>query len=93
MKADAQRQHALLFDALKKAEVHLELERVSTTSRYEIVVPARLESPPDRKAFALRLALGLLMGTLLCAAFIGLGELRRRFARVGQNNAATVMLG
>jgi hypothetical protein len=92
MKEEAQRQHGLLFDGLKKAEVHLELERVSTTSRYEIVVPARLESPPDRKAFALRLALGLLLGTLLSAAFMGLGELRARFARVGQNNAATVML-
>ncbi|HEX7505141.1 MAG TPA: hypothetical protein VF550_00110, partial [Polyangia bacterium] len=93
MKEEAVRQHGLLFDGLKKAEVHLELERVSTTSRYEIVVPARLESPPDRKAFALRLALGLLLGTFLCTAVIGLGELRGRFARVGQNNAATVMLG
>jgi hypothetical protein len=91
MKEEAQRQHGLLFDGLKKAEVHLELERVSTTSRYEIVVPARLESPHDRKAFALRLAMGLLLGTLLCAAVISLGALRRRFARVVQNNADTVM--
>jgi hypothetical protein len=89
MKEEAERQHGLLFDGLKKAEVHLELERVSTTSRYEIVVPARLESPPDRsRAFALRLAFGLLLGTLLIAAVIGLGELGRRFARVAQNNAA-----
>jgi pSer/pThr/pTyr-binding forkhead associated (FHA) protein len=89
MKEEAERQHGLLFDGLKKAEVHLELERVSTTSRYEIVVPARLESPPDRsRAFALRLAFGLLLGTLLITAVIGLGELGRRFARVAQDNAA-----
>ena len=87
MKGEAERQHGLLFDALKKAEVHLELERVSTTSRYEIVVPARLELPPDHKAFALRLALGLLLGTFLSAAVIGLGELRGRFARVVHNSA------
>jgi tellurite resistance protein len=92
MKEEAERQHGLLFDGLKKAEVHLELERVSTTSRYEIVVPARLEPPPGRKAFALRLAFGLLFGMLLVGAVIGSGELRRRFARVAQNNAATVML-
>jgi len=89
MKEEAERQHGLLFDGLKKAEVHLELERVSTTSRYEIVVPARLESPPDRsRAFALRLAFGLLLGMFLIAAVIGLGELGRRFARVAHNNAA-----
>jgi tellurite resistance protein len=92
MKEEAARQHGLLFDGLKKAEVHLELERVSTTSRYEIVVPVRLESPPGRKALALRLAIGLLLGTLLVAVVIGSGELRRRFARVAQNNAPTVVL-
>lgn len=92
MKAEAERQHGLLFDGLKKAEVHLELERVSTTSRYEIVVPARLESPAARKAFALRLTLGLVFGTLLVAGLMALAELRKRFARVAQNHAATVML-
>jgi hypothetical protein len=91
MKAEAERQHALLFDGLKKAEVHLELERVSTTSRYEIVVPARLESPPGGKAFAFRLALGLILGTVLIAVLIGLGEVRSRFTRVAQNNATAVM--
>lgn len=88
MKEETQRQHGLLFDGLKKAEVHLELERVSTTSRYEIVVPARLESPPGSKDFALRVALGLFLGTLLIAAVLGLGGLRRRFVHVAQDNLA-----
>jgi polysaccharide export outer membrane protein len=89
MKEDAERQHSLLFDRLKKAEVHLQLERVSTTSRYEIVVPARLESPPGRKAFALRLALGLLVGLGLATATIGLAELRKLFTRVAHKAAVT----
>ena len=92
MKEDAERQHGLLFDRLKKAEVHLQLERVSTTSRYEIVVPARLESPPGRKAFALRLALGLLVGLLLATVAIGLAELRRLFTRVAGKAAVTGLL-
>lgn len=88
MKEETQRQHGLLFDGLKKAEVHLELERVSTTSRYEIVVPARLESPPGSKGFALRVALGLFLGMLVIAAVLGLGGLRRRFVHVAQDNLA-----
>ncbi len=93
MKEEVERQHSLLFEGLKKAEIQLELERVSTTSRYEIVVPARLDAPPNRQAFALRMALGLFLGILLISAGIALNELRRRFARVAQNNAATVALG
>jgi len=87
MKQEAERQHSLLFDGLKKAEVQLELERVSTASRYEIVVPARLEPPLGRKAFALRSALGLLFATLLIAAVMVVSELRGRFGRVLQNDA------
>ena len=92
MKEDAERQHGLLFDRLEKAQVHLELERVSTTSRYEIVVPARMESAPGRKALALRLGLGLLVGLLLSAAVIGLIELRKLFARVAERAAVTGLL-
>jgi len=92
MKEDAERQHGLLFDRLKKAEVHLQLERVSTTSRYEIVIPARLDSPPGRKAFALRLVLGFLFGLLLAAAVVGVAELRKLFTRVAQKFAVPGML-
>ena len=92
MKTDAQRQHELLFDRLKKAEVHLQLERVSTTSRYEIVVPARLESPPGRKALALRLMIGLLFGMFLSAVVLGAIELRKLFARVTERAALAVLL-
>jgi len=90
MKEDAERQHGLLFDRLKKAEVQLQLERVSTTSRYEIVIPPRLESPPGRKAFALRLAMGVFFGLLLSGLVVGVGELRKLFARVAEK---TVVAG
>jgi polysaccharide export outer membrane protein len=92
MKDEAVRQHGILFDRLKKAEVQLQLERVSATSRYEIVIPARLESPPGRKIYAMRLASGLGLGLLLAALVLGIGELIRLFTRVAQGNAATVVL-
>jgi polysaccharide export outer membrane protein len=92
MKEEIERQHGLLFDRLKKAEVQLQLERVSTTSRYEIVIPARLESPPGRKAFALRMASGLCLGLLFVAIVIAFGELRRLFARAVENGALTSLV-
>ncbi len=92
MKEEVERQHGLLFDRLKKAEVQLELERVSATSRYEIVVPTRLESPPGRKAFALRLAMGLGLGLLLAAIVLAIGELRRTFARLAEKGAIAGLL-
>jgi polysaccharide export outer membrane protein len=82
----------VLFDQLQKAEVQLQLERVSTTSRYEIVVPARLEAPPGNRALALRLAMGLLLGLLVAAAVLGLGELRRMIARVSEQGALALVL-
>jgi polysaccharide export outer membrane protein len=92
MKEDAVRQHGLLFDRLKKAEVQLQLERVSTSSRYEIVVPAHLDHPPGRKAFAARLALGLGLGLLLAALVLGIIELRRMIVRVARATATSAIL-
>jgi polysaccharide export outer membrane protein len=92
MKEDAVRQHGLLFDRLKKAEIQLQLERVSTGSRYEIVVPAHLDSPPGRKAFAARLALGLGLGLLLAALVLGIIELRRIIVRVARETAVSAIL-
>jgi hypothetical protein len=87
MKEEVERQHGLLFDRWKKAEVQLQLERVSTASRFEIVIPARLESPAGRRAFALRLAIGLGLGLLLATIVLGSGELRRQFSRIAEADA------
>jgi polysaccharide export outer membrane protein len=91
-KDEAIRQHGILFDRLKKAEVQLQLERVSAISRYEIVVPARLEAAPGRKALALRLAIGLGLGILLTTLVLGIGELSKLIARVSQSSATTLLM-
>ncbi|MGB8298239.1 MAG: polysaccharide biosynthesis/export family protein, partial [Polyangia bacterium] len=92
MKEDVVRQRGPLFDRLKKAEVQLQLERVSTNSRYEIVAPARLDPPPGRKALLARLASGLGLGLLLAALVLVVGELRRLFVRVARETAAAMVL-
>jgi len=92
MKEEIERQHALLFDRLKKAEVQLQLERVSTTSRYEIVVPPRLEPPPGRRALAMRLGLGVLVGLVLAAIVLAVMELRAFLARVSERAAVAALL-
>jgi len=93
MKDEVEKQHALLFDRLKKAEVQLQLERVSTTSRYELVIPARMESAPGRKAFFLRVLFGLGLGLVLAILVMGIGELRHVFVRIAQKAAiASVFL-
>jgi len=91
MKEDAVRQHGLLFDRLKKAEIQLQLERVSASSRYEIV-PARLDYPPGRKVFVTRLASGLGIGLLLAALALCIKELKKLFVRVAQGSAAATVL-
>jgi polysaccharide biosynthesis/export protein len=92
MKDEAEKQHALLFDRLQKAEVQLQLERVSTTSRYEIVISARLQSAPGKKALALRLGIGLLFGLVLAAIVLGISELRAVIARLSGKNAFALVL-
>lgn len=92
MKEESEKQHALLFDRLQKAEVQLQLERVSATSRYEIVIPARLESAPGKKALATRLGLGLVLGLVLAALALGIYELRRLILQVAERNAIALAL-
>ena len=92
MKEESEKQHALLFDRLQKAEVQLQLERVSATSRYEIVIPARLEAAPGKTALALRLAVGLGLGLLMATFVLGVGELRKMVAKITERSVVSVML-
>jgi hypothetical protein len=57
--------HGQLFEQLKKAELQLNLERVSAESRYEVVVPTRLVNSGRTKAGAIRAGAGLFLGLLL----------------------------
>jgi uncharacterized protein involved in exopolysaccharide biosynthesis len=70
------RLHAQLFDRLRKAEVQLELERVSVASRYEILSVPRLNKPHPLKTLVLRLAIGLLVGLLITAGIMAFREVK-----------------
>ena len=92
MKAEVERQHGLLFDRWKRAEVQLQLERVFAAARYEVVIPPRLESPPGDQAFGRRLAIGLGLGLLFATVVLGGAELRRQFIRVAHEGALAGLL-
>ena len=73
--------HGQLFEQLKKAELQLNLERVSAESRYEVVSPPHL-LPADRvKTGLIRLALGVLFGLIVAAAVMAIKEFRPVFSR------------
>jgi polysaccharide export outer membrane protein len=92
MKDETTKQYSLLFDRLKKAEIRLELERVSATSRYEIDIPARLEAPPGKKVLATRIFIGTGIGAGMAAVLLLLRALRDIFRRVSQNANLTILL-
>ncbi|HEY2902142.1 MAG TPA: FHA domain-containing protein [Polyangia bacterium] len=71
------RLHGQLFDKLKKAELQLNLERVSAQSRLEVLTSPRLERPRRSLTLVLRATLGLLLGLFVAAALIGWSEGRR----------------
>lgn len=68
--------HAQLFDRLRKAEVQLELERVSVASRYEIVSVPRLNKPHPLKTLAIRLAIGIFVGLVITAGIMAVREVK-----------------
>ena len=67
---ETQAHHAQIYDRLKKAEVQLELERVSVASRYEVVTPARLDRPRRSKLLVTRVGLGVAIGFALLVGFV-----------------------
>ena len=68
--------HTQLFDKLKKAELQVNLERVSAESRYEMS-PPRLERPGQTKSIAIRCGIGLVAGLLVAGMVVMLREGRR----------------
>jgi FHA domain len=69
--------HAQLFERLKKAELHLNLERVSAESRYEIVTAPHVDPEGRIKAAGLRSGLGLLIGLVVAAIIVAVKEGRK----------------
>jgi hypothetical protein len=74
--------HDQLFEKLKKAELQLNLERVSAQSRFEVVAPAHLESLGPKKTIALRLTLGLLFGLVVATLYVAAKELPSVLSRL-----------
>lgn len=73
---EVKRLHAQLYERLRKAEVQLELERVSALSRYEIASSPRLEQVGPKRIMAMRGGIGLLAGLLVALVIIGARGLR-----------------
>ena len=57
--------HGQLFEQLKKAELQVNLERVSAESRYEILAPVRLIRTSGLRTSAVRAGAGLFLGIFL----------------------------
>ena len=74
--------HTQLFEKLKKAELQVNLERVSAESRYELVIPPRLEDTGKKRALALRSMIGLFAGLFVAAGVIAAREGRRVVSEV-----------
>jgi len=85
--------HGQLFEQLKKAELQLQLERVSEESRYEIIMPPHLVTSGKIKTAALRLGLGVFGGLFLAFAALAIRKVRRMFVQALANLEATASPG
>ncbi len=83
------RLRAQLFDRVKRAELQLELERVSARSRYEIVDPVHLEQVRLKRVLALRGVLGVVAGLAIAFGFLAFLGARSLFQRAQATTAAT----
>jgi hypothetical protein len=73
-------QHEVALQEQQKAELQLDLEKVSANSRYDIVARPQLEPIKRKKVLAIRTAIGLGAGIFLTVIFILLREARRIIA-------------
>jgi pSer/pThr/pTyr-binding forkhead associated (FHA) protein len=85
--------HGQLFEQLKKAELQLNLERVSEESRYEIIMPPRLVNSGHLKTAAIRLTVGGVLGLLAALASIVFRKVRRMFGQALANLEASTSPG
>jgi polysaccharide export outer membrane protein len=90
---DAKRMLAQLSDRLRRAEVQLELERVSAASRYEITTPPRNQPVRLKRTLVMRGGLGTTALLALAFGVFGFMGLRRAAQRVQAGAAALVLLG
>jgi hypothetical protein len=77
--------HGQLFEQLKKAELQLNLERVSAESRYEVVVPPRLNKEGRLRAGVMRAGAGFFLGLFLALATIVIRRAREMVSQALSN--------
>jgi pSer/pThr/pTyr-binding forkhead associated (FHA) protein len=85
--------HSQLFEQLKKAELQLNLERVSEESRYEIIAPPRLVNSGRMKTAAMRLGMGTVLGLVLAFVILAGRKVRRMFVQALANLEASASPG
>jgi pSer/pThr/pTyr-binding forkhead associated (FHA) protein len=69
--------HGQLFEQLKKAELQLNLERVSAESRYEVVAPPQIVKPGRLKIVAVRVIIGAFVGLFIAAIVLMIRVIKR----------------
>jgi polysaccharide export outer membrane protein len=88
----AKRIHGQLFDRLRRAELQLELERVSAFSRFELTSPPKEDLTGIKRVIAGRMLIGLVVGLALACAILFLGLARRFVAQVSRATPVLVLL-
>jgi hypothetical protein len=73
--------HGQLFEQLKKAELQLNLERVSAESRYEVVSPPRVVKASRFMSLLIRVTAGVVAGIIAALAAIGIRKVSRMFSQ------------
>jgi len=73
---DQRKLYSELFEQLKKAEVRLQLERVSMSSRHELASPPLLLKPNKSKTAILRFAIAFAVAFMVTALVVLIRELR-----------------
>jgi uncharacterized protein involved in exopolysaccharide biosynthesis len=73
--------HDQLFEQYQKANLQIDIERLSARSRFEVVTPPFLMEPTLGKSFGLRAGVGMLLGLFLVTLLIAVREGRKLFSR------------
>ena len=73
---DQRKLYSQLFEQLKKAEVRLQLERVSVSSRHEMATQPQLVKPRKSKTAMVRFGLAIAFSFMLITAMVLVRELR-----------------
>jgi uncharacterized protein involved in exopolysaccharide biosynthesis len=81
--------HDQLFEQYQKANLQIDIERVTARSRFEVVTAPFLMEPTLPKSFGIRGGIGLVLGLFLVTFIIAIREGRKLFSRAAADLDAT----